>query len=75
MGVRVVRALIESSRRLQTIALGETVGKRTGPARDALGASKTMRSEGLGRLPRMVNGLHKETASGEMQTFLPVVSE
>lgn len=58
-------ALIESSRRLQIIALGETVGNRTGLARDGLAASKTMRSGGLGRLPRMASGLHEERAGGE----------
>src|SRR5208337_2312809 len=60
----------ESSRSLQTISLGETVGNRTGRTQGGLAASKTMRNRGLRGVQRMANGLHKVGMRvEEMQPF------
>jgi len=49
----------ESSRSLQRISHGETVGKLTGLTKGRLAASKTMRNRGLWGIPKMANRLHK----------------
>jgi hypothetical protein len=75
MGVRVVKgarlkSLGESSRSLQTIALGETVGNVANIPRFELAASKSIRSRDIGRIQQMANGLHKESV-GEETNPLP----
>jgi hypothetical protein len=62
-----LHALRESSRSLQTIALGETVGNVTGVTRGRLAASKTMRSRGIWHFRRMASGLHNKATGEEMR--------
>jgi len=52
--------LRETSRSLQRIALGESVGNVTSRAGDGLDASKTMRTGRLRCFGQMASGLHKQ---------------
>ena|SRR5208337_251932 len=66
----------ESSRSLQRISLGETVGNMTGRTQGGLAASKTTRKRGLRGAQRMANGLHEVGMRvEERQPFSSAVAE